>query len=196
MFLRNGSLFLDEGEVPFFLTTFNTGWSRLFLRRILMTDKVKAVPDGFHSITPHLTVRDATRALEFYQKAFGAEVLDVSPAPGGKVMHATIKIGDSILMLNDEFPEYGGDRAPTAAAGSGVALHIYLENVDAAFERALSAGATVKMPLRDQFWGDRYGTVIDPFGHKWSLATHTRDMSQEEIQQEQEKAFANMPKSA
>jgi PhnB protein len=85
---------------------------------------------------------------------------------------------------------------PTAAAGSGVALHIYLENVDAAFERALSAGATVKMPLMDMFWGDRYGTVIDPFGHKWSLATHTRDMSPEEMEREQEKAFATMPKSA
>jgi uncharacterized glyoxalase superfamily protein PhnB len=161
-----------------------------------MTDKVKAIPDGYHTITPHLTVRDANRALEFYKKAFGAEVLHVAPAPGGKVMHAALKIGDSILMLNDEFPEYGGDRAPTAAAGSGVALHIYLENVDAAFERALSAGATVKMPLMDMFWGDRYGTVIDPFGHKWSLATHNRDMSQEEMQAEQEKAFAKMPKSA
>jgi PhnB protein len=161
-----------------------------------MTDKVKAVPDGFHTITPHLTVHDATRALEFYKQAFGAEVLQVAPAPGGKVMHASIKIGDSILMLNDEFPEYGGDPAPSAKGGTGVAMHIYLENVDAAFARALSAGATVKMPLMDQFWGDRYGIVMDPFGHKWSLATHTRDMSQEEMQQEQEKAFSKMPKSA
>ena len=161
-----------------------------------MSDKVKPIPDGFHTITPHLMVRDATRALEFYQKAFGAEVLSVAPAPGGKVMHASIKIGDSILMLNDEFPEYGGDPAPTTARGSGVALHIYLENVDAAFERAVSAGATVKVPLMDMFWGDRYGTVTDPFGHKWSLATHTRDMSPAEMQQEQEKAFSKMPKSA
>jgi PhnB protein len=161
-----------------------------------MTDKVKAVPDGFHTITPHLTVRDATRALEFYKQAFGAQVLHVMPAPGGKVMHAAIKIGDSILMLNDEFPEYGGDPAPSASSGSGVALHIYLENVDAAFERAVSAGASVKMPLMDQFWGDRYGIVKDPFGHKWSLATHNRDMSPEEMQKEQEKAFSKMPKSA
>jgi PhnB protein len=161
-----------------------------------MTDKVKAVPDGFHTITPHLTVRDATRALEFYKQAFGAQVLHVMPAPGGKVMHAAIKIGDSILMLNDEFPEYGGDPAPSATSGSGVALHVYLDNVDAAFERAVSAGASVKMPLMDQFWGDRYGIVKDPFGHKWSLATHTRDMSPEEMQKEQEKAFSKMPKSA
>jgi PhnB protein len=161
-----------------------------------MTDKVKAVPDGFHTVTPHLTVRDATRALEFYKQAFGAQVLHVMPAPGGKVMHAAIKIGDSILMLNDEFPEYGGDPAPSATSGSGVALHIYLDNVDAAFERAVSAGASVKMPLMDQFWGDRYGIVKDPFGHKWSLATHTRDMSPEEMQKEQEKAFSKMPKSA
>jgi len=160
-----------------------------------MTDKVKAIPDGYHTVTPHLTVRDANRALEFYQKAFGAEVLHVAPAPGGKVMHAALKIGDSILMLNDEFPEYGGQLAPSAA-GSAVALHIYLDNVDAAFERAVSAGATVKMPLMDQFWGDRYGQVVDPFGHRWSLATHNRDMTQEEMQREQEKAFSKMPKSA
>jgi PhnB protein len=161
-----------------------------------MTDKVKAIPDGFHTLTPHLTVRDANRAIEFYKQAFAAEVLHVAPAPGGKVLHAALKIGDSMLMLNDEFPEYGGTLAPSATGGSGVTVHIYLENVDAAFERAVSAGATVKMPLMDQFWGDRYGTLMDPFGHKWSLATHTRDMSQEEMRQEQAKAFAKVPKSA
>jgi PhnB protein len=161
-----------------------------------MTSQVKAVPEGFHTITPHLTVRDANGAIEFYKKAFGAQVLNVAPGPGGKVLHAAIKIGDSIVMLNDEFPEFGGQLGPSATAGSPVALHIYLDNVDAAFERAVSAGATVKMPLMDQFWGDRYGVVTDPFGHRWSLATHTRDMSPEEMQREQEKAFAKMPKSA
>jgi PhnB protein len=95
-----------------------------------MTDKVKAVPDGFHTITPHLTVHDAKRAIEFYQKAFGAEVLSVAPGPGDKVMHASLKIGDSILMLNDEFPEFGGQLGPSATAGSPVALHIYLDDVD------------------------------------------------------------------
>jgi PhnB protein len=161
-----------------------------------MTNNVKAVPEGFHTITPHLTVRDANRAIEFYKKAFGAEVLHVMPAPGGKVMHAALKIGDSILMLNDEFPEYGGAIAPPATGGSAVTLHIYIENVDAAFERAVSAGASVKMPVMDMFWGDRYGTLQDPFGHSWSLATHIRDMSPEEIQREQEMAFSKMPKSA
>lgn len=160
-----------------------------------MTSKVKAVPDGFHTITPHLTVRDANRAIEFYKKAFGAEVLHVMPAPGGKVMHAALKIGDSIVMLNDEFPEHGGASAPTAG-GSGDALHIYIDNVDSAFQRAVSAGATVKMPVMDMFWGDRYGQVVDPFGHRWSLATHTRDMSPEEMKEEQEKAFSQVPKSA
>jgi PhnB protein len=161
-----------------------------------MASQVKAVPEGFHTITPHLTVRDANGAIEFYKKAFGAQVLNVAPGPGGKVLHAAIKIGDSIVMLNDEFPEFGGQLGPSATAGSPIALHIYLDNVDAAFERAVSAGATVKMPLMDQFWGDRYGVVTDPFGHRWSLATHTRDMSPEEMQREQEKAFAKMPKSA
>jgi PhnB protein len=161
-----------------------------------MTDTVKAVPDGFHTITPHITVRDAHRALDFYKQAFGAEILHVMPGPGGKVMHAAFKIGDSIVMMNDEFPEMGGSLAPSASAGSGVMLHIYLDNVDAAFDRAVAAGASVKMPLMDMFWGDRYGTLMDPFGHKWSLATHTRDMSPEEMQEEQEKAFSQMPKSA
>jgi uncharacterized glyoxalase superfamily protein PhnB len=164
-----------------------------------MTNQVKAVPEGFHTITPHLTVRDANRAIEFYKKAFGAEVLHVMPAPGGKVMHAAIKIGDSIVMLADEFPEYGGASASPggdSTSCSGDVLHIYLENVDAAFERAVSAGATVKMPVMDMFWGDRYGQLLDPFGHRWSLATHTRDMSPEEMKKEQEKAFSQMPKSA
>jgi PhnB protein len=164
-----------------------------------MTNQVKAVPEGFHTITPHLTVRDANRAIEFYEKAFGAEVLHVMPAPGGKVMHAAIKIGDSIVMLADEFPEYGGASASPSGDStscSGDVLHIYLENVDAAFERAVSAGATVKMPVMDMFWGDRYGQLLDPFGHRWSLATHTRDMSPEEMKKEQEKAFSQMPKSA
>lgn len=160
-----------------------------------MTNKVKAIPDGFHTLTPHLTVRDAKRAIEFYKQAFGAEVLNLSPAPGGKVMHASLKIGDSILMLNDEFPEWG-ILSPPATGASGVTLHMYLENVDAAFERVVSAGATVKMPLMDQFWGSRYGQVMDPFGHTWSLATHIRDVSEDEMRQAQEEALGNTPKSA
>jgi PhnB protein len=145
-----------------------------------MADTVKAVPEGFHTLTPHLTVRDATRAINFYQKAFGAEVLRVSHGPEGKVMHAELKIGDSILMLNDEFPEWGA-LGPPSTGGSGVIIHMYLENVDAAFERVVSAGATVKMPLADAFWGDRYGAVVDPFGHTWSLASKVKDVSKDEL---------------
>jgi uncharacterized glyoxalase superfamily protein PhnB len=159
-----------------------------------MSAPVKAIPEGFHTITPHLTVRDATRAIEFYKKAFGAEVLGVMHQ-GDAVMHALLKIGDSFLMLNDEFPQMG-NLSPLTTKGSGVTLHIYTENVDKAFDRAVSAGATVTMPLMDQFWGDRYGVVTDPYGHKWSLAAHVRDMSADEMQKAQVEAFAKMPQSA
>jgi len=160
-----------------------------------MPEQVKAVPAGFHTLTPHLTVRDADKALEYYKKALGAEVLNVARMPDGKVMHASLRIGDSMLMLNEEFPEYGG-LSPLSVGGSGVTIHIYTEDVDAAFDRAVDAGAKVTMPLMDQFWGDRYGTITDPFGHKWSLATHVKDMSPEETQRAQEQAMAKMPAPA
>ena len=157
-----------------------------------MPEQVKAVPAGFHTLTPHLTVRDADKALEFYKNALGAEVLNVALMPDGKVMHAALRIGDSMLMLNEEFPQYGG-LSPLSVGGTGVTIHIYTEDVDAAFDRAVDAGAKVTMPLMDQFWGDRYGTITDPFGHKWSLATHVKDMSPEEMQRAQEQAMAKMP---
>jgi len=157
-----------------------------------MPEKVKAVPPGFHTLTPHLTVRDADKALEFYKNALGAEILNVARMPDGKVLHASLRIGDSMLMLNDEFPEMGG-LSPLSTGGAGVTIHIYTENVDAAFNRAVSAGAQVKMPLMDQFWGDRYGIVGDPFGHSWSLATHIKDLSPEEMERAQEEAMAKMP---
>src|SRR5438128_7391825 len=160
-----------------------------------MPEPVKAVPAGFHTLTPHLTVRDADKALEFYKNALGAEVLHVARMPDGKVMHAGLRLGDSMLMLNEEFPEYGG-LSPLSVGGTGVTIHIYTEDVDAAFNRALSAGAEVKMPLMDQFWGDRYGIVADPFGHKWSLGAHIKDMSPEEMQREQDRAMAAMKKTA
>src|SRR5579863_10495232 len=156
--------------------------------------KVKAIPDGFHTLTPHLTVRDAQRALDFYQKAFGAEVLQVGYAPGGgKIIHASVKIGDSMLMLNDEFPEWGA-LSPSSTGGTGVSIHMYVENADAAFERAVSAGATVKMPIMDAYWGSRYGQVVDPFGHTWSIATHVRDMTEEEVYREQDACFSRTSK--
>ena len=160
-----------------------------------MAEKPQPIPSGFHTLTPHLIVRDAARAITFYEKAFGAQLLGKMLTPDGKVMHAAMKVGDSMLMLNDEFPEWGA-LSPVSSGGSGVTLHMYLENVDAAFQKAVSAGAEVKMPVMDQFWGDRYGIVADPFGHKWSLATHVRDVSQEDMAQAQAKAMSEMPKSA
>ena len=157
-----------------------------------MPEPVKAVPDGFHTLTPHITVRDADKALEFYKNALGAEVLNVARMPDGKVIHAALRIGNSMLMLNDEFPEMGG-LSPLSTGGAGVTIHIYTENVDEAFNRAVAAGAKVAMPLMDQFWGDRYGIVSDPFGHKWSIATHIKDMSFEEMQRAGDEAMANMP---
>ena len=157
-----------------------------------MPQAVTAVPAGFHTLTPHLTVRDADQALEFYENALGAEILNVARTPDGKVMNAMLRIGDSMLMLNDEFPEMGG-LSPLSTGGAGVTIHIYLEDVDEAFDRAVNAGAKVKMPLMDQFWGDRYGVVSDPFGHSWSLATHIKDLSPEEMQRGQEEAMAKMP---
>jgi PhnB protein len=152
---------------------------------------VRAVPDGYHTLTPFLTCRDAERAIEFYKQAFGAEVRGggVAKGPDGKVMHAELKIGDSVIMLSDEYPEYGS-LSPQSIGGSPIGLHIYVEGVDAAFDRAVKAGAKVDMPVMDQFWGDRYGKLTDPFGHKWSIATHVRDMSQDEMKQGMDEAFA------
>lgn len=149
------------------------------------------VPPEFHSVTPYLTLRGATKAIEFYKKAFGAEERFVMPGPDGKVMHAEIKIGDSIVMLGDENPEYGA-LGPESRGGATSSLCVYLPNVDAAFDRAVKAGCTVKMPLADQFWGDRFGTVVDPFGHVWSMATHVEDVSPEEMRKRAEAAFKGM----
>src|SRR5579872_5487126 len=153
---------------------------------------VKPIPEGYHTLTPFLTVRDAARAIEFYKQAFGAEARgEVAKGPDGKVMHAELKIGDSIIMLSDEFPEYGS-LSPLSSGGAGMGLHIYLEGVDAAFDRAVKAGAQVEMPVMDQFWGDRYGKLKDPFGHKWSIATHTQDLSADEMKRGMEEAMEKM----
>ncbi|HET9309054.1 MAG TPA: VOC family protein [Candidatus Sulfotelmatobacter sp.] len=155
---------------------------------------VKPIPEGYHTLTPSLTVRNAERAIEFYKQAFGAEVRGgVAKGPDGKVMHAELKIGDSVIMLTDEYPEFGS-KSPQSIGDSGMGLHIYLDNVDAAFDRAVKAGASVEMPVMDQFWGDRYGKLKDPFGHKWSMATHVRDMSQDEMKKGMDEAFAKAEK--
>jgi uncharacterized glyoxalase superfamily protein PhnB len=157
-----------------------------------MAEKVKAIPAGFHTLTPHLVVRNAAEALEFYQKALGAEVLHVANMPDGRIMHAALRIGDSMLMLNDEMPEHGA-LSPLALNGTGITIHVYTEDADTLFNRAVAAGAQVRMPLMDQFWGDRYGIVTDPYGHQWSIATHVKDVSQEEMQKIQD-AMASQSK--
>lgn len=151
----------------------------------------KAIPDGFNTLTPHIVVQDAARAIDFYKKAFGAQEQTRHLAPDGKsVMHAQLKIGNSVLMLANEFPPMAV--SPKARGGTSVTLHIYVENVDAAFDRAVKAGCTVKMPLSDQFWGDRYGQVEDPFGHSWSIATHKVDLTEQQIAENAKAAFAKM----
>jgi uncharacterized glyoxalase superfamily protein PhnB len=145
-----------------------------------MDAKVDAVPKDMHTVTPHLVCEGAADAIEFYKKAFNAIELMRLPGPNGRVMHASIKIGDSTIMLADDFPEYGG-LGPKALKGSPVTLHLYTPDVDASFKQAVAAGATVKMEVADMFWGDRYGQVTDPFGHHWSLATHIKDVSPEEM---------------
>jgi uncharacterized glyoxalase superfamily protein PhnB len=142
-----------------------------------------------------MTVRDAASAIEFYKKAFGAVEKGVMKGPDGKIMHAELRIGDSLFMIADEFPEWGS-LSPQSTGGAGMGLHIYVDNVDAAFDLAIGAGGIVEMPVSDMFWGDRYGKLVDPFGHKWSIATHTRDMSGEEIEEAQEEFMSKMPKSA
>ncbi len=152
---------------------------------------VKPVPEGYHNLTPYLVVRDAVRAIEFYKQAFGAVERGVAKGPDGKVMHAELKIGDSIVMLSDEMPEFGS-LSPLSSGGAGMALHIYVDGVDAAFDRAVKAGAQVEMPVADQFWGDRYGKLKDPFGHKWSIATHIKDMSSDEMKRSMDEAVEKM----
>jgi uncharacterized glyoxalase superfamily protein PhnB len=143
---------------------------------------VKPIPEGMHALTPHLTCANAAAAIDFYKAAFGAVELSRLPGPQGKLMHAMVRIGDSPLMLVDESPEWGL-LGPKALKGSPVVIHLYVEDADAVVARAVAAGAKVTMPLADMFWGDRYGQLEDPFGHRWSVATHTRDLQPEEIRQ-------------
>jgi len=144
--------------------------------------EVKPVPEDMHTVTPHLICAGAAEAIEFYKKAFGAVEMGRLEGPGGKILHAMLRIGDSPVMLNDEFPEMGGV-GPGSLGGSPVTIHLYVENVDAVVARAVEAGAKITLPVEDMFWGDRYGRLEDPFGHHWSVATHVRDMSPEEIRE-------------
>jgi PhnB protein len=146
---------------------------------------VMAIPDGYHAVTPYLIVRGAARALEFYKRAFGALELLRLDGPGGKLGHAEIRIGDSPVMLADEFPEMGS-RGPHSYGGTAVNLMVYVEDADATFRQAIAAGATEVRPLQDQFYGDRSGTVSDPYGHVWIIATHKEDVPPEEMKRRSE----------
>jgi PhnB protein len=146
-----------------------------------MARKVSPIPEGYHTVTPQLTIRGASAAIEFYKKAFRAVEQGRMMTPDGKsVLHAELRIGDSIIMVNDEFPEMGG-KSPMALDGTPVTMHLYVEDADAVFRQALAAGASQRMPLENSFWGDRYGMVTDPFGHGWSIATRIEIVPPEEM---------------
>ncbi len=150
---------------------------------------VNPIPEGFHTLTPHLNVSDGAGAIDFYKKAFGAEEINRHLMPDGKkIMHALLQIGSSRFMLNDEFPEMMV-KGPKALGGTPVTLALYVADVDALFSRAVAAGATVAMPLTDMFWGDRYAQVTDPFGHKWELCQHIEDVTPEESARRAAKLF-------
>jgi PhnB protein len=152
---------------------------------------VKPIPAGYHSLTPYLAVEDAAKAIEFYKDAFGAEEVVRMPGPDGKIAHAELQLGDSKLMLSDPFPQ-SDVRPPSERGGPTASIFFYVEDVDAAFEQAQRAGAEVVTDLEDMFWGDRFGTLSDPFGHVWSLATHKEDLSEQEMAERSKAAMAEM----
>ena len=155
-----------------------------------MSSRVKPIPSGFHHEMWRQCVKGASQAIEFYKKAFGAQEIGRMAGPDGKsILHADLKIGDSHVFLVDEMPEMGC-RGPESTGGTPVTIHMYVEDVDAAFGKAVAAGATVRMPLADMFWGDRYGVLTDPFGHAWSLASHKEDLTPEEIRKGAQAACA------
>jgi uncharacterized glyoxalase superfamily protein PhnB len=159
-----------------------------------MASTVKPIPEGYHTVTPHLVVRDTEQALAFYQKAFGAKELGRSAGPDGKsIIHAEMQIGDSRLMLNDEFLAWGV-KSPQTLNGSPVTIHLYVEDVDAVVRKAADAGAQITMPPADMFWGDRYAKVQDPFGHHWSIGCRIANLSAKEMAERAAKAFAEMGK--
>ena len=157
-----------------------------------MPVKARPIPRGFHTVTPHLIVRDASRAIQFYKKAFGAKERFRMLGPDGKgLLHAEIKIGDSILMLGDEYPGMGCF-SPQHLKGTSTTILLYVKNVDVLFKQAVRAGAVTLMPVNDMFWGDRYGKLRDPFGHEWSIATHQEDLTPRQMQKAAAAAFAKM----
>jgi PhnB protein len=158
---------------------------------------VKPVPDGYHTATPYLVQRDTKTALDFYKKAFGAETVVMMPMGAGRIGHAEIKIGDSMVFMSDEFPEMSPDtKSPQTAGFVTGTTFLYVPDVDTVFKKAVDAGAKVVMPPTDMFWGDRFGKVVDPFGHHWGIATHKEDLSPQEIQKRQAEWEKSMKKQA
>ena len=160
-----------------------------------MPQQVQPIPSGYRSVTPYLVVNNAARAIDFYQRAFGAKEMMRMDGPPGKIAHAELKIGDSLIMLSDEM-QGGGLRSPQSLGGTTAGVFLYVENVDNVFRQATTAGAKVEMPVSDQFWGDRYGKLTDPFGHSWSLATHIEDVPPEEMKKRMQEAAMKMRQEA
>ena len=154
-----------------------------------MTTNVSPIPKGYHTATPYLIIRGAAQAIEYYQKAFGAREITRMAGPDGKIMHAEIQIGDSMIMLADENPAWDV-KSPQALGGSPVSVFLYVPDVDATFQQAVTHGATANMPVQDMFWGDRFGKLTDPFGHVWEVATHKEDLTLEEIMERSKKAMS------
>jgi PhnB protein len=159
----------------------------------MATKAKKPIPDGYHSVTPYLVCKGAAQALDWYQKALGAEEMVRMPGPGGAIMHAEVRIGDSMVMMADEFPEMGA-KSPQTLGGTPVGMCLYVSDCDVVFKRAVDAGAKVERPLQDQFYGDRSGTIVDPFGHKWTISTHIEDVSPEEMEQRMKEWAASQKK--
>jgi PhnB protein len=154
----------------------------------------KAIPEGYRTVTPYLTVRNAAKALDFYRQAFGAQEVVRMPMPDGKLMHAEFKIGDSFIMISDEF-ESGGCKAPETVGAATSSVMLYVEDVDATYKRAVDAGGKPTMPPQDMFWGDRFGSLTDPFGQVWGIATHKEDVSGEEMEKRAAQFMQNMGQS-
>jgi PhnB protein len=156
-------------------------------------NQIEKIPKDYHSITPVLIVKNGDEAIEFYKKGFGVQERGRMKGPDGSVAHAELKLGDSVFMLSDEYPEMDC-HSPKTIGGSPVSMYVYVDDVDSFFDKAISAGAKVLDPIKDQFWGDRHGRLEDPFGHLWSIATHKKDLSEDEMKKAAEAAFSQMSK--
>ena len=154
--------------------------------------KTKPIPEGFHTVTPSLVIQGAARAIDFYKQALGATELMRMTSPDGKITHAELKIGDSVIFLSDEIPNVGVAKSPQTLGGCTGTLNIYVEDVDTTFQRAVNAGGKTNMPVADMFWGDRYGTFTDPFGHTWGVLTHREDVSPQEMEKRAKDFYAQM----